>query len=87
MKGLMMFPGTIPVGCVVTPVPQDPGGAKSDEHATGVPTGGMKVPGGGAWLGITLGTTGKSQPADVLDGKTVLRVSVWKGLWIPLDPA
>ena len=30
---------------------------------------------------------GKSQPAEVSVGKHVLRVSVWKGLWIPLDPA
>jgi len=30
---------------------------------------------------------GNSQPAELFVGKHVFSVSVWKGLWIPLDPA
>jgi hypothetical protein len=38
-------------------------------------------------LAVLNSGSGNSQPADVFVGKQVLRVSVWKGLWIPRDPA
>ena len=79
-KGLIIFPATIPVGAVAGAVPQDPAGINGDEQAAGVPIGTI----GSATL---VGTTGNSHPAEVLNGNTVLRVSVWNGLCIPLDPA
>jgi hypothetical protein len=82
MYGLMMFPGTIPVGGVAGIVPQAPGASNVDEQATGVPSG--TTPEESITL---LGVVGNSQPAEVFVGNTVLSVSVWKGLWIPLDPA